>query len=112
MLTRRTRRAFTLVELLVVIAVIAILISLLLPALQIARATAQKLGCLSNTRQFHLALNSYFNDWDGDYPLAHEFFAFANEGRPGRVWVDMLGAYLGITSAWEISGVGSFPGMC
>ena len=110
MLTRRTRRAFTLVELLVVIAVIAILIALLLPALQSARATAQNMACLSNTRQFHLALSNYFTDWEGYFPLSHEYFAFPNLGRPDKSWVDFMGEYLGITSVFEIPGFGDFPG--
>ena len=110
MLPRRTRRAFTLVELLVVIAVISILISLLLPALQSARATAQNMACLSNTRQIHLALSNYFTDWEGYYPLANEVYAFPNLGRPDKQWIDVLGEYLGITSVFEIPGYGDFPG--
>ena len=110
MLTRRTRRAFTLVELLVVIAVIAILIALLLPALQSARATAHNMSCLSQTRQFNLALNYYFTDWEGDYPLGSEHFAFQNLGRPDKYWVDVIGEYLGVTRVFEIPGFGNFPG--
>jgi prepilin-type N-terminal cleavage/methylation domain-containing protein/prepilin-type processing-associated H-X9-DG protein len=55
------RRAFTLVELLVVIAVIAILIALLLPALGGARRTARRLKCLSNIRQLETAHVLYGN---------------------------------------------------
>ena len=42
--------------------------------------------------------------------LAIEYVAYENEGRPDRNWVDLTGSYLGITSAWEIHGIGSFPG--
>ena len=56
------RGAFTLVELLVVIAVIAVLASLLLPAMSRAKARAQGIQCISNLRQLGLAHFMYVND--------------------------------------------------
>src|SRR5262245_5819495 len=59
---RRTRRAFTLVELLVVIAIIGVLVALLLPAIQAAREAARRANCVSNMKQFGIALQNYHDN--------------------------------------------------
>jgi prepilin-type N-terminal cleavage/methylation domain-containing protein len=65
------RRGFTLVELLVVIGIIALLISILLPALNKAKVQSQKVACMSNQRQMATAWIMYGNDFKDYLPLGH-----------------------------------------
>ena len=65
---RQARQAFTLVELLVVITIIAVLAALLLPALTAARERACRASCLSNQRQIYMGTISFAADHDGILP--------------------------------------------
>jgi len=67
----RARSAFTLVELLVVVGIIAVLIGILLPSLSKARESARRTACLSNLRQVHQAFLMYANENKERVPLGY-----------------------------------------
>ena len=68
----RGRNAFTLVELLVVIGIIALLIAILMPAMSKARETAVRTACASNLRQIHSGVVMYANENRGWLPPRYE----------------------------------------
>lgn len=65
---QKTRTGFTLVELLVVVAIIGILIAMLLPAVQSIRESARRTQCLNNLRQIGLGIISFHDSYDAFPP--------------------------------------------
>jgi prepilin-type N-terminal cleavage/methylation domain-containing protein len=99
--TDRRAHAFTLVELLVVIGIIALLISILMPALTVARQQAQKTQCLSNMRSMGQAVAIYQAEYKGVFPPLSSWATggfSGNQYRGPNLWV-MLKVEAGSTIA-------------
>jgi prepilin-type N-terminal cleavage/methylation domain-containing protein/prepilin-type processing-associated H-X9-DG protein len=76
---------FTLIELLVVIAVIALLMGILLPALNIARDQGRKASCMSNMRQVGIALAMYQNEYEKTPPKTQAVYDYASPAAEDNV---------------------------
>ncbi|UCC99463.1 MAG: type II secretion system protein, partial [Phycisphaerales bacterium] len=80
------RKGFTLIELLVVIAIIALLMAVLMPALQRVRKQARSVACLNRLKQWSLYFAMYTEDYDGRFMGGHR-------AQPPNRWVYALGDY-------------------
>src|SRR5665213_2701693 len=100
-----TRRAFTLVELLVVIGIIALLIAILLPMLNNAREQARRIQCLSNVRQLTTAWLAYAGENKGRFCSSNTQAAF---GGNANHWTERISTHMAMD--FMLAGVkGPYP---
>ncbi len=107
---RRTEKAtpsgFTLIEVLVVIAVIGLLAAMLFPAFGRARANARRSSCQSHLKQVALGIKQYLQDFDERFPLIVQgqettppLYAFNSP--PALGWAELIGPYLKNTQIFQ-----------
>ncbi len=91
----RARRAFSLVELLVVVAIIGTLVGLLLPAVQAARAASRRTQCASSIRQVGIGILHYADSHNGRWPeTTHTVEPDPVSGTFTRAWIEAVGPYV------------------
>lgn len=99
---RGRRRKFTLIEMLVVIAIIAILLSVLLPGLNSARLAAKRIACAGNLKNVGSAMMCYMQDSDESFPITYS----VSPGLYTRCWYKLLREYVNVN--WDRGGDPSY----
>lgn len=118
---RKKVAGFTLIELLVVMAIIGILSAIILPVLGRAKEQARQINCISNLKQWGMALTMYLDDsrqfypdakitngtpgapatYNEDSPMWSDLTAFAAAGQGNTVWYNVLPPYVGKKPLWQ-----------
>jgi prepilin-type N-terminal cleavage/methylation domain-containing protein/prepilin-type processing-associated H-X9-DG protein len=119
----RPRQGFTLIELLVVIAIIAVLIGLLLPAIQKVREAANRVTCQNNLKQIGLALMNYESSYSklppaSQMPYCYDFnngislklFTKSGQNPFGPNWAIIILPFIEQDALYQLSNAAGYPG--
>ncbi|HRJ26259.1 MAG TPA: prepilin-type N-terminal cleavage/methylation domain-containing protein [Fimbriimonadaceae bacterium] len=87
------KRAFTLVEVVVVMAIVMILAAIMFPVFRSVKASAIQTACLSNFKQGHLAMTAYTTDYSDSFPIVSYTHPGAGEPLTDRTWVQLTLPY-------------------
>ncbi|MEN6308887.1 MAG: type II secretion system protein [Anaerohalosphaeraceae bacterium] len=101
----KTKKGFTLIELLVVVAIIALLLSIVLPSLRKAKEVARKASCKSNMHQVGLALGAYESNATYNFREKKEDSASNNQGKGNWCFVNGTGDYAYEWQPWAVKDV-------
>jgi prepilin-type N-terminal cleavage/methylation domain-containing protein/prepilin-type processing-associated H-X9-DG protein len=114
----KRRQGFTLIELLVVIAIIAILIALLVPAVQKVREAAARTQCQNNAKQIGLGLHNYHDNFKRFPPASQVPYALQNDDSNldmrlpfGPNWAVMILTFVEQGALYNQANPGSYPGI-
>src|SRR5438093_13515419 len=103
---RRERTAFSLIELLVVMAIIMLLIGMLMPAIQKAREAANRISCANNLKQISLAMHHYHLDFGKLPPRARLAGPSDANNGAGATWAVLILPYLeqdNLYNQWDLA---------
>jgi len=103
------RRAFTLIELLILIGIVALLVALLVPALAVARGSARRVQCASNLRQWGAALHAYAAANDGYLPRRGQGVEAVTQMSRETDWFNALPPLMGLQSYKAMLAAGQMP---
>ncbi len=97
----RSRRAFTITELLVAMTILVILAAVLFPVFQSARASVDRSSCASRMKQVFLAVTLYQNEYDDGYPMVgYQVNRSPDSATQDRLWPQLLLPYLKDSRLW------------
>jgi prepilin-type N-terminal cleavage/methylation domain-containing protein len=100
---KKTRAAFTLLELTITLGIISILVVLLLPALAKMRARAQRVQCMGNPRSLHIAAEQYLQD-NNQWPQIRTSSTDTTGSVYAQKWIAALAPYQILPKAWMSDG--------